>query len=252
MKKFSPLVLLLVLLPLLTARSQDMLEANCRQEVSSFLQATENVSLAVRIDSLWGHFEGRPYLGGTLTPPDEEEKLILRLDGFDCVTWIDNAMALLFAENWDEYRNTLILNRYYDSKISFVSRSHFFTDWLERSEWEVPEFAQVVESRKVLNFRTDSTRLVEGQPLVVRDIRWLPVDSLRGCSHLLKNGDLVGFYTEIAGLDVSHVGMLQIESGTPWLLHASSVEGQVVRVEFLDYASKYAGVIIIRQKSYFE
>ena len=239
-------------MPLSTALTQERQEQSSRQDVSAVLQANNGAILAVRIENLWSHFKGRPYLSGTLTPAGEIEELIVRLDGFDCITWIDHSVALLSAQNWEEYHANLISNRYFNHEISFSARRHFFTDWLEQAEWEVPLFAQQANSSKVLNRRSDSTRWIMGQPFVEREIHWLPTDSLTNCSHLLMNGDLVGFYTELEGLDVNHVGMLQINSGKPWLLHASSGAGSLERVDFIEYASTKSGVIIIRKQWLFE
>ncbi len=240
--------LLLLLMLFSAALSQEWGNLSCRQEVSAALRSADGLILADRIDSLWSHFRGNPYLSGTLTPAGEKEELIVRLDSFDCVTWIDHAVALLSSQSQEEYLDNLISNRYCNNEISFATRRHFFTDWLERPDWGVPEFAKQINSRKVLNRRSDSTCWITGLPLIERDIQWITTDSLTDCGHLLRDGDLVGFWTELPGLDVSHVGMLQIKSGKPWLLHASSETGKLESVDFFKYASNRNGMIIIRKQ----
>jgi hypothetical protein len=241
------LIILLLIIPS-TAPTQVWEGQDCGEEVEAVLQANKGAILSVRIDSLWSHFEGRPYLGGTLTPAGEQEELIIRVDVFDCITWIDHAVALLSALSWEEYQEKLISNRYFNKEISFQTRRHFFTDWLERPEWEVPQFARQASSRKMLNRRSDGTSWIEELPFVEREIAWLPTDSLNIYRHLLQSGDLVGFYSELDGLDVSHVGMLQIKSGKPWLLHASSKSGRLERVAFIEQAGISSGVVILRKE----
>ncbi|MBL7033497.1 MAG: DUF1460 domain-containing protein [Candidatus Delongbacteria bacterium] len=240
--------LFILLFPPLTVIAQERVEQNCQPEVARFLQATAGISLAEKIDSLWSHFGGRPFASGTLTTSGQPEELIMRLDSFDCITWIDQAVALLQATNWEEYQQCLVLNRYFDSDISFRTRRHFFSDWLERPEWYTPAALQTQQSQKLLNRRGEDQRWIPGLPVRPCQLAWLPAAALPACAAELNDADLVGFISDRPGLDVSHVGLLQVKGEQVLLMHASSTAGAIVREDLFKYADRYPGVIIIRQR----
>ena len=245
--RIIPLVLLLAVLVVpLAAVEKSNVSLSCRQEVESLLAKLKFADTQVRIDSLWNHFAGRPYQGNTLTPAGQPEEFIIKLDIFDCVTWIDHAVALLQAGDWNGFRKNLQLNRYVNSEISYSSRRHFFTDWLERTDWHMPAVFQIEQTEKVLNRRKSNEVWVPGLPCKPRIVHWLPTDSLSSLSTELRSGDLVGFYTDIAGLDVTHVGLLQVKERRIELIHASSAAGELVRVDFLNYVAGKPGVIVLR------
>jgi len=219
-----------------------------RTEVETLLDSLRGCGFEARIDGLWRHFRGRPYQGGTLTPPGEAEELVLRLDVFDCLTWLDHAVALLQADSYRDYHGHLLRNRYYDSEISFETRRHFFTDWLDRDDWYSPRDLQSEQAVKLLNRRAGGGTWVPGIPCRMRRFGWLPSASLSSRQELLRSGDLIGFYTDLPGLDVTHVGLLEVDGDSLFLLHASSAAGKLVRVEFLDYASGKPGVVVLRRQ----
>ncbi|MDE7407055.1 MAG: DUF1460 domain-containing protein, partial [Muribaculaceae bacterium] len=67
----------------------------------------------------------------------------------------------------------------------------------------------------------------------------------------LNEGDIVVLTTSVPGLDVSHMGIIVIESGMPHLLHASSATGKVVvdKATLYDYMrrnKKITGLRVLR------
>jgi hypothetical protein len=80
---------------------------------------------------------------------------------------------------------------------------------------------------------------------------YLPKDKVEENEILLKTGDVLGFTTTAAGLDVSHTGLVyRDEKDVCRLLHASSVKKQVtldVRLaEYLAKATRNDGIIVAR------
>jgi hypothetical protein len=62
------------------------------------------------------------------------------------------------------------------------------------------------------------------------------------------NGDYVGIYTDVDGLDVSHVGIAIREKERVFLRHASSAAAsrRVVDQLFGDYIREKPGVVVLR------
>ena len=80
-------------------------------------------------------FEGMPYEGGTLgdTP---EERVVVNLRAFDCVTFVENVLALALTEGRGErteeaFVGQLVRLRYRDGEArDYASRLHYSSDWL--------------------------------------------------------------------------------------------------------------------------
>ena len=54
--------------------------------------------LRARVDTASAHFLGRPYIAGSLVgSPDSAEVFTARLDGFDCVTYIETVLAFALS-----------------------------------------------------------------------------------------------------------------------------------------------------------
>ena len=66
----------------------------------------------------------------------------------------------------------------------------------------------------------------------------------------MKTGDFVGIYSEIQGLDVSHVGIITIDDNIHYLRHASSAKEykKVIDQDLKDYLSNKPGIIVLRPK----
>ena len=62
----------------------------------------------------------------------------------------------------------------------------------------------------------------------------------------LRTGDYIGIYSDLSGLDVSHVGIIVKDSLGIKFRHASSVARKVVDQDFATYISGKPGIIIIR------
>ena len=59
-------------------------------------------------------------------------------------------------------------------------------------------------------------------------ISYIQKASIVAVEKTLKPGDIVCFVTSIAGLDISHVGIVTVRDGKAGFIHASSVAGKVI------------------------
>ena len=193
-------------------------------------------------------YEGHPLIGDAETP----EQFVVYLSGVDCVTFVDYVVALAYARDLDGFYNVLRRMRYRDGHVSFLNRNHFFTQWISRN----PEVVDVTDRvgpvaavEKRLNDRGDGRRWLEGLPVDHRTVRYIPRDQVDGeVLGRLKTGQVVGFYTSLAGLDVTHVGVLVRKEKGIAVRHAST-KGTVREDDLRTYLAEHprVGGIMVAQ-----
>ena len=116
-----------------SARAFNQLMTTARQEAWQELEVHEIMS---RVGT-W--FMGRPYVAGTL---DEApyEMLVVRLDGFDCVTFVESVLALSRVIESGSYsyvgfEQHLESQRYRDGRRDgYCSRLHYFSEWIRDND----------------------------------------------------------------------------------------------------------------------
>ncbi len=188
---------------------------------------------------------GRPFAAGTMVgSPTQREALVCRADSLDCMCALDLVLAGRRPEN---LAASLRRQRYRDGAVSYEDRHHFFTDWIDsgpRLRDASAEFPGALKVRKRINCRGDGGRWIPGLPCVERVLHRVPP----GPSTLkeLRSGDLVGFWSDADGLDVSHVGLIRIDGGEVMLLHASSDSGRVVDEALVEHPLWPRGLIVLR------
>ena len=203
--------------------------------------------------------EGTPYFLG---PTGEgrygaiEPLPIADLKRFDCVTFIESTIGLALSHEASDVIPNILPIRYHSDTITYATRNHFFVgDWLGHNPgWfhilRVPGdtlihkilFKQKLLSAKGLKLSAPDTAV---------DFTYLPYDKaleLAGNWTLGKRFLGIAFVTKIEGLDVTHTGFLDSETGKPMLRHAGQLKGHVVEQEFREYLEtrrgKCAGVLL--------
>jgi len=107
---------------------------------------------------------------------------------------------------------------------------------------------RAVAVQKELNRRADGTLLLEGIEPRVSTLTVIPADAVHEVTANMRTGDYAGIYTEMEGLDVSHVGIVIRKQDTLFLRHASSAPdaGAVMDQDFLEYMKGSPGLIVLR------
>jgi hypothetical protein len=216
---------------------------------------------------------GKPYVEGMLDE-SEQEVLVVDLMGFDCVTYVENVVALAQAIKVDDtsyatYIDNLESLRYRGGELAgYCSRLHYFTDWMldnaRRGNVEVVsrDFGEPFD--KTIDFMSEHRdaypRLVGNDSLYaclqdvearLRDhgIYYVPQSDIRGVYDQLRTGDIIATATDIDGLDVTHTGFVYKHDGGTGFLHAS-LSGEVkVSDDLADYVSgvdAQVGIIVAR------
>lgn len=234
--------------------SQQKIEYILKNQIKPYPHA----SLGERIQQVSDQFIGTPYRADTLSGSESQpEKLVVDLTGVDCFTFIDYVNALARATTKEAFYAALIKTRYVEGKITFQNRKHFFTDWAALPFRNAKDVTAIVSSHyqqkiKYLNLKADGSRYLPGVEIHKRNITWIPAKSVdQQTIANLQTGDFIGIYTDIAGLDVTHVGIFIAGDSGPMFRNASSLSKnmKVTDSPFLEYIKDKPGIIILRPQN---
>jgi Protein of unknown function (DUF1460) len=220
-------------------------DARLASKLIAKARATPN--LADRIKIISAHLMGYPYilhpLTGSQTHP---EVFVTRMDGFDCVTYVETVLALAESNNIDDFPERLREIRYEQGVVEWEKRLHYTTEW---SEYHI--------RRGILNDLTLGEGTIErikrldylpGLAPKIGHFRYFPTRMLPQVSRRFMDGDLIYFVSTRKGLDVFHVGLL-IKNGNHFhLRHAAHSRKAVVEQELFDFvkANRMSGFIVNR------
>ena len=200
----------------------------------------------------------------------------------DCTTFVETVLALARTavkkqSTWDEYCRQLTALRYRNGKIDgYLSRLHYFSDWIANNEQKgfVTDITQIsggVPDTLQLHFMSRNAdrypalqrnaTLVDGiaaqeRSLNGKIIYYLPTFRLDSASlATIQSGDIIAFTTDIPGLDIAHVGIAIQNNGEVRLIHASSSQGRVIVenrsiLQQLKDNKKFSGIRIIRPQNF--
>jgi len=191
-------------------------------------------------------------IGGELTP----EVFVINLQGVDCLTFIEYIEAMRLSGSFSEFRKNLRRVRYESGVVSFSKRNHFFTDWAENNTDFIRDVTGEMTAcakrvRKILNMREDGTFLLPGIQPAEHEIDYIPSHAIDDSAmNSLKTGDYLGIYSNVRGLDVSHVGIVIRDGKMVFLRHASSQKEyrKVIDQDLKDYILNKPGIIVLRPK----
>jgi len=197
-------------------------------------------------------FLGAPYVAGTLETK-RTEHLVVNLREYDCVTFVENAVALALdfkseEKSFESFRRLLRKIRYRHRRLrGYSSRLHYFSDWIHDNQKKgvVRDVTAEIGGRpfrKAITFMTTNPDLypplknaanlrrmksVE-RTISRRSLFFIPKKGMRRREDRIRNGDLIAITTDTEGLDVQHVGLAARVKNRIHLLHASRFEGKVV------------------------
>ncbi|WP_240963170.1 DUF1460 domain-containing protein [Antrihabitans stalactiti] len=233
----------------------DDVTATSIDEMLAMRAAAGAVSKGDLIGLLSRQFLGTPYgadmLVGSATQP---EQLVVDFRRVDCFTYLDYVEALSKSATRDQFVANVIATRYVDGQVAFPQRRHFFSDWSQTDAAPARDItaglgAGTVTVAKQLNAKADGGQFLPGLPVVDRDITYIPSDAVSSdVIGNLRTGDFIGAYTDIAGLDVTHVGIFVATPDGPVFRNASSLaaNNKVVDSSFVDYVHTTPGIVVLR------
>lgn len=207
------------------------------------------------IDRVSSAFLGVPYVADTLVGgPEKPEALVINLEGVDCFTYLDYVIALTKSLDASDFVDALVSTRYKDSNVAYYNRKHFFTDWYALSPLNAIDVTatlspNAVAVEKQLNQQANGDEYIKGLGPIARRVTYIPGDLID--QQVLDNmldGDLVGIYTPLSGLDVTHTGFVIKKEGEVFYRNASSLSmnNKVVDAPFIEYMRDKPGIIVLR------
>ena len=222
-------------------------------------------------------FIGTDYLAHGLKK-DGDEQLVINLTGLDCTTFLENSLVLARCikkgkTTFKDYEKELQFVRYRDGKIDkYPSRLHYFSDWIydnvqkgiikdvtkemggEKIKFKINFMSTHPESYKQLEENPDFMPIIkkQEQEISLREYYFIPKEKLESKEEQIQNGDLIAITTNVAGLDIGHVGIaVRMEDNRIHILHAPDI-GYKVQIsdlplfEYLKKLKKDTGIIILR------
>lgn len=235
-----------------------------------------DLPVSERIPYVATFFIGTPYKGNTLNVT-KEELPVINLHELDCVTFVENVLALSFLQEYAlEYRDVFVQNivkvRYRHAQIEdYTSRLHYSSDWLyemQRQHFltDLTRFAGGIAYAPQVSFMTKHydcypplkrdpelrSKMKEVESAINRrTYYYIPKERIEEAYAKIKAGDIVLITTTIKGLDTSHLGFAMKRDGSTYLLHASSVGGKVMfseqpLKEYMEGISTQSGIMLAR------
>lgn len=206
-------------------------------------------ALPARLDRLSAALLGAPYAVAPLIgSATASEELVVRLDAFDCVTYVETVLALGWGETVEAVVAHLVALRYRDGHVGWLERNHYMTTWLDRNTAE-GRFVPVLQRAWIGADEVRHLSVLPGYPDRTWHPRYLPRSAVDGLAAEVQAGDLACFVAPRDDLDVYHVGLLIPADGAVRLRHAGRARGEVVDQPLTEYLSDHPdcpGLLVAR------
>lgn len=254
---------------------QDSVNRAVFDRVATALEGRATLPAGELVSAVAMQFLGTPYAAGTLETVPEE--LNVYLDRTDCILFAETCLCMALTLKSDDptyeaFVENVRLMRYRDGKVDgYPSRLHYTSDWIRQNasrgildEYTCRYGTPLKQQFNFMSTHTSAYRQLKNDPAAVSAIRKaersleqeggycvVTQQRLKEGGMDLREGDLVFFVSKVAGLDITHVGILH-RMGREWhFIHASSKAGKVI-VEsrrLADYA--VSGVRLARVRNDF-
>lgn len=228
-----------------------------RPEVERYVEEVADATpdFASRLKLVIERSVGTPYHDGPLGegPSGTHDKdPLVDLTRVDCVTYVEQSLALASAPSYEKAVENLQRIRYRNGKIDYESRNHFMiSDWIANNPYCV-DVTQKLETPTETVTRTisrkDFFKLLKadevGQDTPDQDVTlcYVPAARTAEAAGALPDLALVVFIGKVDWLFSLHCGVyVRDEAGEGKLYHASSKAGKVVPVSLEDYVESQAG-----------
>ncbi len=248
-----------------------------KKKIKSFDASLKYEDISEIIAAVGKSFQGVEYVAGTLDKNTDTEKLVIKITGLDCVTFVENVLAISNiirkeTPDFESYKKELQLIRYRDGEIDgYPSRLHYFTDWIHNNQEKgiVRDITYdiggdpYIKKVNYMSTHTDSYKQLDGNDEYITRMEEVEkAMSKRKNYYIRKNevdmfydnlrtGDIIATTTNIDGLDVTHTGFVYKKNGKTHFMHASITKGEIIiskeeLKEYLKGNKKQTGIIVVR------
>ena len=180
------------------------------------------------------YFKGAPYLSNRLSKSNPE-KVYYSFADFDCVTYVENILALYYSEGANaKFIENLIKIRYNDS-ISYENRNHYLMKGLQKmvalhilspinNHFNSKSIQKNVNylSKHVISNNINMARIINIEKSISqKNIYYFDSTKDLKINDLIQNGDVIAFVSSRNDLDFQHVGFVHFKNNKKYILHAS-------------------------------
>jgi hypothetical protein len=210
-------------------------------------------------------FVGTTYTPGTLEG-EGEEQLVINLQELDCVTFVENVLALARmvrdgADDMATFERELMRIRYRAGRLEgWPSRLHYFSDWIADNErlgllQDITQQLGGVRDPEPVDFMSsnpesyprlasaanlEAIRRTEAE-LSAMPRYYIPQNRIAAVEAQIQDGDIIAAKSTIRGLDIAHTGFALRRGGRVHLIHAPLV-GSHVEISQRPLAERLQGI----------
>lgn len=197
--------------------------------------------------------KGTPYalfcLGEGPTAKYDRDPL-LDFSRADCVTFVEQMLAMSLASNYEQMFANLVRIRYNNGEIGFTTRNHYtHADWVPNNSWLLEDITAELggtlcdDMTKVIDrpgffhkLGVPDNELQNVQAPQQMTIKYVPTASLSKIKTKLQGGEIVSIVQKMPGIFSAHMGfIIRDDYGNVLFRHASSrKETRQVTDEFFD------------------
>ncbi|MDR2057686.1 MAG: DUF1460 domain-containing protein [Dysgonamonadaceae bacterium] len=218
-----------------------------------------------------------PYAAATLEV-NEVEELVVNLRESDCLTFVENCLALsragqYLSPDYEYFTRELRKIRYRNGVIrGYTSRLHYTSDWIfdnsmkgiledithalggKRFKPNVYYMSAHPDAYPALKKNPQDTEIMAEIEKAINQRNsyyYIPRNEISEKTAQIKSGDIICFTTSMPGLDISHMGIACWNKGQLTFIHASSKAKKVIvnPESISNYCSRIpgnTGIIILR------
>lgn len=200
-----------------------------------------------RIDHISARFLGSPYLENPLGGgPTAKEVLRISLAGFDCVTYMETALAFAAARTVKEFIAIMRRLRYANGQVDWYHRNHYMLDWAKHNEAR-GAMQNITAGPETVSI-TRTLALINELPAKLATFNCFPKRQLARVQSRIETGDLILFASTRKWLDVFHTGILIRSANDLLLRHATRGAGKVIEQRLKDFlaAHRMSGFMLLR------
>ena len=278
-KYYSSLLLALILMfvSVNTFADDDAEVKAVKKKLKSFDASLGNSDIGEIIATVGKSFQGVEYVAGTLDKNVNDEKLVIKITGLDCVTYVENVLAIANiikkgTIDFASYKAELQNIRYRNGEINgYPSRLHYYTDWIYNNQEKgylkdiTYDIGGEPYSKKInfMSTHTESYKQLSGNDDFIAEIKSIEKNINKRKLYYIKKGEVDQYYdkletgdiiattTNIEGLDVTHTGFIYKKNGKTHFMHASITKGEIIiskeeLKEYLKGNKKQSGIIVAR------
>lgn len=240
-----------------------------KEDINKLLKNISQKTFVEKLEVISESAKGTPYFLGPLGEGSEsnyDKNPLMDLSRVDCVTFIEQVLALSLSYDYDTAFKNLQKIRYKDADIKIEKRNHYFmADWAINNQWLFIDVSKEVGNnltkpltRTISHEKFFGGSVYKGIKAQEKDrtltINYIPKDKLFLIENKLQSGDIAAFVIDLPNIFVSHTGfIIKDKNGKVFFRNATSIGPKQVTdlpydqlVEYLKKSKKNMGLVFLR------